>query len=107
MKCPHCQRTGNAFQRLFTKRGKTGTRFCIYCNAEVNLIYNWKKIFLLALILIVALLALNYLLQFFGLPGITGGFAGGMAGAILAIVMRRPPYLIIEQVTKEKKKKRN
>lgn len=116
MKCPHCHRTGNVFQRLFTRKSKSGTRFCIFCNAEVNMIYNWKKIFILVAVLIIVLLGFNYLLQAFGWPGITGGFAGGLAGSILAVVMQRPPFLIIELASKDrsgeksstsKKKKRN
>lgn len=107
MECPHCHKRGNALQRLFTRRKHTGTRLCIYCSAEVKFIYNWKRIFFLAAILVVVLIAFNYGLQALGMPGITSGFAGGMAGAILAIVMRRPPYLVIELVTQEKKKKRN
>ena len=92
--------------RIFSRRGKSKNRFCTYCNAEVKLIYNWKRIFLLAAILIIVLIVLNIVLQSIGWPGITGGFAGGMAGAILAIFMRKPPYLRIELVGKEKKKKR-
>ncbi len=106
MECPHCHKTGNVFQRLFTRRSKTGTRFCIYCNAEVRVNYKWMKIFLLALLLVVVLIVLNIVLQMIGWPGITGGFAGGIAGAVLAIYMRRPPFVEIELVPKQKKKSR-
>jgi len=107
MECPNCHKTGNAFMRIFSRRGKSGTRFCTYCNAEVKLIYNWKKILILVVVVIIILVALNYILQSMGWPGITGGFAGGMAGAVIAIMMRRPPYLTIELVSKNKKKQRN
>jgi len=107
MECPNCHKTGNAFMRIFSRRGNTGSRFCTYCNAEVKLVYNWKRIFLLVAIVILVLIVLNFVLQYLGWPGITGGFAGGMAGAVIAIMMRRPPYLKIELVSKNKKKSRN
>lgn len=107
MKCPNCHKTGNAFIRIFSRRIKTGTRFCTYCNAEVKLIYNWKRILVLSAIIIIALIMFNYVLQYFGWLGMTGGFAGGMAGVVIAIMMRRPPYLKIELVNKTKKKGRN
>ncbi|MDD4156558.1 MAG: hypothetical protein PHY08_08315 [Candidatus Cloacimonetes bacterium] len=107
MECPNCHKTGNAFMRIFSKRGKSGSRFCTYCNAEVKLIYNWTRIFILVAVVIVVLIILNYVLQSLGWPGITGGFAGGMAGAVIAIFMRRPPFLKIELVNKNKKKRRN
>lgn len=109
MECPNCHRRGNALKRIFSKRGNTGTRFCVYCNTEVRIIYNWKKIFVLSLVVLVLLLVLNVLLQMLGWPGITSGFAGGMGGAVIAIMIRREPYVKIELVNppKTRKKRRN
>lgn len=57
---------------------------------------------------IVALVLLNILLQYIGWPGVNGGMAGGMGGAVIAVFMSRPPFVVIEQVgAKKKKKKRN
>jgi hypothetical protein len=73
----------------------------------VNLVYNWNKIFLLIAAIIILLIVLNIVLQSLGYPGITGGFAGGLAGAVIAVYMRRPPFLKVELVSKQKKKRRN
>ncbi len=105
MKCPQCHRTGSIFQRLFTRKGKTGTRSCIYCDAEVMVKYKWGKVFLLAAVVFTILILVNLFLQMIGWPGITGSFAGGLAGAVMAVFMRRPPFVEIELVPKQKKKK--
>ncbi|MCK9254464.1 MAG: hypothetical protein GX793_02255 [Bacteroidales bacterium] len=104
MQCPNCNKTGNTFQRLFWKKKGQKNRFCIYCNAEVKLIYNWKRIALLSLVILVALVGLNFVLQYYNWPGINGGFAGGIGGALIAIYMRRPAFLKIELINKPKKK---
>ena len=107
MECPNCHKSGNVLKRIFSRRGGSKTRFCIYCNAEVNLIYNWNKIFLLIAAIVVVLIVINVIFQAIGWPGITGGFAGGLAGAVIAVYMRRPPFLKVELVNKQKKKRRN
>lgn len=109
MECPNCHQRGNAFKRIFSKRGNTGTRFCIYCNFEVKVIYNWKKIFLLSFIVLLILIILNLIMQQMGWPVITGDFAGGFAGAVVAIMIRREPYVKIDPVkpVKTRKKRRN
>ncbi len=107
MECPNCHKQGNALKRIFSKRKGLENRYCVYCNAEVKLNYNWKKIILLAIGVFAGLVIINFLLQSFGWPGITGGFAGGLAGAIIAVYMRRPPFLSIELINKKKKKRRN
>ncbi|HXK81743.1 MAG TPA: hypothetical protein PLO05_06275 [Bacteroidales bacterium] len=107
MKCPNCNSTGNLLKRVFIKRKGLPNRYCVYCNAEVKLIYNWRKIFLLALIIIAVLMILHAVMVSVGLPGVSGGIAGGAAGAVLAIFMRKPPYLNIELVKHSNKKRRN
>lgn len=104
MECPNCHKSGNAFKRIFSKRGTGDTRFCVYCNTEVRVIYNWSKILLLVLAIIAVLVIINLAIQNAGYPGISSGFAGGMAGAVLAIFMRRKPFLIIEPVITNRKK---
>ncbi len=104
MKCPNCHKTGNTFKRIFSKRGNSTTKFCIYCNVEVNIIYNWKKIFLLVFVVILLLIIFDAILKYYEWPGISPGFAGGMAGATIAIFMQRPPFLRIEQIAKKKKR---
>ncbi|MDD3686156.1 MAG: hypothetical protein PHE56_05255 [Bacteroidales bacterium] len=106
MKCPHCNRTGNAFQRIFMRQKGTKSRYCIFCGGEVVLKYNWGKIVLLSVGVLAGLILLNIILQIFGWPGINGGFAGGLGGAIIAIYMRKKPFLNIEAIAKEKKKRR-
>ncbi len=103
MECPNCHNKGNVLKRIFSKRKGSKTHFCTYCNAEVKLSYNWKKIFLLAIILLAILLALNYILLAIGWGGVSGGMAGGAIGATLAVYMGRPPFLKIELVKKKKK----
>lgn len=73
------------------------------------MIYNWKKIFFLVVLVLFALIIINIILQQFGWPGITGGFAGGIAGAFIAIMIQREPYLKIEAAKplKTRKKRRN
>lgn len=107
MKCPRCNKTGNLFQRIFMQRKGSKSKFCIYCGAEVVLKFNWKKIAFLAIGVLVGLIVLNIVLQSLGWPGINGGFAGGMGGALIAVLMRRKPFLDVELISKEKKKHRN
>jgi hypothetical protein len=85
----------------------TKSRYCIFCGGEVALKYNWGKIVLLSIGVLVGLILLNIILQIFGWPGINGGFAGGLGGAIVAVYMRKKPFLNIEAIAKEKKKQRN
>ncbi len=107
MECPKCHRKGNALKRIFSRRKGFENRFCVHCNAEVKVIYNWSKIFLLILVIIAVLVILNIVLQAIGWPGISRGFAGGLGGAVIAVYMRRAPFVNIELVQKAKKKRRN
>ncbi len=106
MECPKCHRKGSVLKRVFSRRKGSDNRYCIYCDAEVKIIYNWKKIFLLILGIVFGLIILNFILQSAGWPGITGGFAGGTGGALIAVFMNRPPFVNVELVEKPKKKKR-
>lgn len=83
------------------------SKFCIYCDAEVKLIYSWKKIIFLSIGVLIGLIVLNMVMRELGWPGLNGGFAGGMGGAVVAVFMRREPFLTVELVAKEKKKRRN
>lgn len=96
MKCPNCHKTGNTFQRIFMRKKGHKNRYCIYCNTEVKLFYNWKKIGFLSIGVFGGLIILNTLIIYLGWPGINGGFAGGIGGSLIAIYMRRPPFLKIE-----------
>lgn len=107
MECPNCHKQGNALKRIFSKRKGMPNRYCVYCNAEVKVNYNWSKISLLAAGIFVVLIILNYVLQTMGWPGITGGFAGGLAGAIIAVYMRKPPFMQVELIKPSRKKRRN
>lgn len=79
----------------------------MYCDAEVIVRYNWKKIFRLGLIVMASLFVVNVIIRLLGAYGLTSGFAGGLAGAVMAIVMRKPPYVVVELVRKPGKKRRN
>jgi hypothetical protein len=107
MECPNCHKSGNALKRIFSRRKGFENRFCVYCNAEVRVIYNWKKIFFLVAAVIGVLIIINIILQSIGWPGISGGFAGGMGGSVIAVFMHRPPFVNIELVKEVKKKRRN
>ena len=107
MECPNCHKKGNVLRKVFTRRKGFDNRFCIYCDAEVKTTFNWKKIFLLILGIVVGLIILNVVLQYIGWPGITGGFAGGLAGALIAVYMNRPPFITVDLIQKNKKKHRN
>ena len=107
MECPNCHNRGNVLKRIFSKRKGYENSYCVHCNAEVKLIYNWKKIFILVSIIIIVLIVINIVLQAIGWPGLTGGFAGGLAGAVIAVYMRKPPFLKVELINKSKKKQRN
>lgn len=108
MKCPNCGKSGNAFKRIFSKRSYGVNRYCVYCNAEVKIDYSWKKILILAIFTLFGLVLLQVILQFIGLPGINSGVAGGLAAAVLAIFIRRHPFVEISLVSKpeENKKKK-
>lgn len=107
MICPNCKHSGNLLKRVFVKRKGLYNRYCVYCNAEVKIVYNWRKIFLLSLIVVAVLLLLHIILILIGLPGLSSGLAGGAAGAAIAIFMRKPSYVKIEMLTKPGKKRRN
>jgi len=106
MKCPNCHKSSSAFNRIFSKKENNGIRHCLSCGAQVKFIYNYKKIFLLVIGLIAVLIVLNILFNSAGLPSIGGTYLGILGGAILAIFMRRSPFLEIELVSKPTRKKR-
>jgi len=105
MDCPHCHSKGSVFRKIFLKQKGSKNRFCMYCNAEVIIRYNWKKILVLCLIVMGILFVVNMIIQLLGSYGLTSGFAGGIAGAIIAIMMRKPPYVVVELVRKPGKKR--
>ncbi|MDD4150548.1 MAG: hypothetical protein PHE33_11025 [Bacteroidales bacterium] len=106
MECPHCHNKGNVLKRIFSKRKGYENRYCVHCNSEVKLIYNWKNIFLLITFVIIGLIIINFVIQAIGWPGISSGFAGGLGGSIIAVYMRKPPFLKIELISKSKTKRR-
>lgn len=107
MQCPACNNKGNVLKRIFIRHSGSKNRFCMYCNAEVQIKYNWKKIFRLCLVVMLILFLANMIIQMLGAYGLSSGFAGGVAGAVIAIMMRNPPYTTIELVKQEKKKRRH
>ncbi|NLA24261.1 MAG: hypothetical protein GX879_04765 [Bacteroidales bacterium] len=102
MHCPNCKSKGHVFKRIFIKRKDSKNRFCVYCAAEVKIVYSWKKIFWLCLIVFIGLMILNLIIILIGGPGITSGFAGGLGAAVVAIMMRRPPYVEVQLINKPK-----
>ncbi len=107
MKCPHCNKSGNAFRRIFSKRSYGVNRYCVFCNAEVSVEYKWLKILVLGVFTLFGLVLLQIILQFMGLPGINSGVAGGLAAAIIAIFIRRYPFVEINLISKPGKKNKN
>jgi K+ transporter len=110
MKCPNCHKSSNVFKSIFVKRNDSKSKYCIFCNAEVNLKYNWTKIFILAATLAISLIFIQLLLKSNGQQNINGGLAGFVVALIMAIVMRQPPFTVVELVVnikKKNKKRRN
>lgn len=104
MTCPNCNRTGNAFKRIFSKRSYGVNRYCVYCNAEVKVEYKWVKILILGVVILFALILFQLIMQFMGWPGMNGGVAGGLAAAAIAIFIRRSPFLEVSLISKPDKK---
>lgn len=107
MICPNCNRSGNLLKRVFVRRKGSSNHYCVYCNAEVKITYNWKRILLLSLIVIAVLVLIHVFLISIGWPGLSSGISGGIAGTSIYIFMSRPPYVNIELVEKKSKKRRN
>ncbi len=107
MKCPNCNKSGNAFRRIFSKRSYGVNRYCIFCNAEVSVEYKWVKILVLGVFTLFGMILLQLILQFMGFPGINSGVAGGLAAAVIAIFIRRHPFVEITLISKPEKKKKS
>ncbi len=108
MVCPNCNKSGNVFRRIFVKRSYGENRYCIFCNAEVTVDYQWGKVMILGLVVLIALIIVQFLMQYYGWPGMNGGVAGGLAAAVIAIFIRRPPFVeitLIRRPGKNRKKK--
>ena len=98
MECPKCHKKGNVIRRVFAvKSRKEGTKYCMYCGAEVRITYNWSKIFLLIIGVIAFLILLNIILQkVFNMPGIGSLTAACFGGVLITLFMRNKPFTIIE-----------
>ena len=107
MECPNCHSKGSVFKRVFSRKKGSQNRFCVFCGSEVKITYNWKKIFILCIIVMLCLFVINIVIQLLGAYGLTSGFSGGLAAAVIAIFMRKPPYTVIELVNKPGKKHRH
>lgn len=110
MVCPNCKKSGNAFKRIFSKRPAYGqNRYCVYCNAEVSVEYNWGKVAILSFVVLIALIIIQLVIQSYGWPGMNGGVAGGLAAAIIAIFIKRSPFVDVQLISKpgKQKKKKN
>lgn len=107
MECPNCYNTGNLLKRPFVKRKGLPDQYCVRCGARVRVKYKWKNIFLLVLLIFLVLTIIQLILFSLNEPGINGGLAGGITGAVLVIFMRRPAFVNVELVSKQDKGKDN
>ncbi|MFO7878717.1 MAG: hypothetical protein ACQES0_01650 [Bacteroidota bacterium] len=105
MECPNCHHSGNLLKRPFVKRRGLPDMYCVNCGARVRVQYKWKNIAKLAFFVLVGLFVLHVIMIYAGLPGLNGGIAGGIAGALMVIFMRRPAYVDVEQIGGKKSKK--
>ena len=104
MECPNCHHSGNLLKRPFVKRKGLPDRYCVNCGAQIRLNYNYKAIGLLTAGIVAGLVLFHLILLSIGYPGVTGGMAGGITGALLVVFMQRKPFLILEHIQYKKKK---
>jgi len=104
MECPNCHYTGNLLKRPFVKRKGLPDRYCVNCGAQIRLNYNYKAIGLLVIGIVALLIVIHLILLSLNYPGVSGGMAGGITGALMVVFMQRKPFLNIEHIQYKKKK---
>jgi hypothetical protein len=108
MECPKCHKKGNVIRRVFAKKDKSKTKYCMHCGAEVVIEYNWMKIFIMAFFVLIFLILFNLFLQYVvGWPGLGSVGAASLGAVIIALFMRRPPYTIVRLINTKNNPKKN
>lgn len=105
MECPSCHQQGNLLKRVFVRRSGQPNRYCVYCGAEVKLVYHWKKIFRMIFLVVAVIFVIHVLMIYYGLPGLSSGIAGGVVAAVSAIFIRRPGYTEVQLIRKKRRKR--
>lgn len=106
MKCPNCNHSGNLLKRPFVRRKGLPDTYCVRCGSQIRIRYNWGKILLLVIGIIVFLILLHLLLQTMGFPGVSSMMAGGITGFVLVLLMQHKPFVNLEHITYEDSKKK-